>query len=48
MVDARLEVYLNGIAIGYSRLQSNTNFQLLGEGSWHKAYLVKLKGIIGL
>ncbi|RST59995.1 hypothetical protein D5F11_009885 [Siminovitchia terrae] len=29
---------------GYSRLQSNTDFRLLGEGAWHEAYLVKLKG----
>jgi hypothetical protein len=29
---------------GYSRLQSNTDFRMLGEGAWHKAYLVKLKG----
>ncbi|MBE1555076.1 hypothetical protein [Sporosarcina limicola] len=27
---------------GYSRLQSKTDFELLGEGAWHEAYLAKL------
>lgn len=26
---------------GYSRLQSKSEYELLGEGAWHKAYLVK-------
>lgn len=29
---------------GYPRLESETDFELLGEGAWHEAYLVKLLG----